>query len=99
MYKMLLDERATLTVDRAAFIIGEYPPILITTEEELKMSKLGFQHGGEPEKRYAHVPISGFSLKSDGTAHKPPKKKKSSPKLKDKPKDDSPKQADDTAKP
>jgi hypothetical protein len=70
MYKMMLDERDTLTVERAAVIIGEYPPILITVEEELKMSKLGFQHGGEPEKRYAHVPISGFSLRSEGSAHK-----------------------------
>jgi hypothetical protein len=78
MYKMLLDERASLTVDRAAIIIGEYPPILITMEEELKMSKLGFKHGGEPEKRYAHVPISGFGLKSDGTAHKSGARKKPS---------------------
>jgi hypothetical protein len=75
MYKMFLDERATLTVDRAAIIISEYPPILITTEEELEMSKLGFQHCGEPEKRYAHVPIAGFSLRTDGTAHKDSKKK------------------------
>jgi hypothetical protein len=70
MYKMMLDERDTLTVERAAVIIGEYPPILITVEEELKMAKLGFQHGGEPEKRYAHVPISGFGLRSEGSAHK-----------------------------
>ena len=70
MYKMMLDERDTLTVERAAVIIGEYPPILITVEEELKMSKLGFQHGGVPEERYAHVPLSGFSLRSDGSAHK-----------------------------
>jgi hypothetical protein len=58
--------RATLTPDRAAFIIGEYPPVLVTIEEELRMSKLGFAHGGEPEQRYAEIPISGFSLRSDG---------------------------------
>jgi hypothetical protein len=65
MYRMLWDERATLTPDRAAFIIGEYPPVLITIEEDLRMSKLGFAHGGEPEQRYAEIPISGFSLRSD----------------------------------
>jgi hypothetical protein len=70
MYKMMLDERDTLTVERAAVIIGEYPPILITMEEEQKMSKRGFQHGGEPVDRYAHVSISGFGLRSEGTAHK-----------------------------
>ena len=68
MYRMLLDERATLTLDRAAFIIGEYPPVLVTTAEELEMAKRGFQHDGAPEQRYSHIPISGFSLRSDGTA-------------------------------
>jgi hypothetical protein len=34
-------------------------------EEELRMSKLGFQHGGIPEHRYAHIPIAGFTLRSD----------------------------------
>ncbi len=65
MYQMLLDERQSLTLERAAFIIGEYPPVLITMEEELRMAKLGFKHGGEPEQRYAEIPISGFSLRSD----------------------------------
>jgi hypothetical protein len=65
MYRMLLDERATLTLDRAAFIIGEYPPVLVTMEEELRMTKLGFKHDGAPEQRYAEIPISGFKLRSD----------------------------------
>jgi hypothetical protein len=65
MYQMLLDERATLTLERAAFIIGEYPPVLVTTEEELRMAKLGFKGDGAPEQRYAEIPISGFSLRSD----------------------------------
>src|SRR6202163_19421 len=65
MYQMLLDERATLTLERAAFIIGEYPPVLVTMEEELRMTKLGFKHDGEPEQRYAEIPISGVSLRSD----------------------------------
>jgi hypothetical protein len=65
MYQMFLDERETLTLERAAFIIGEYPPVLVTMEEELRMTKLGFKHGGEPEQRYAEIPISGFSLRSD----------------------------------
>ncbi|MGZ3294866.1 MAG: hypothetical protein ACXU9D_16535 [Xanthobacteraceae bacterium] len=65
MYQMFLDERVTLTLERAAFIIGEYPPVLVTIEEELLMTKLGFKHGGAPEQRYAEIPISGFSLRSD----------------------------------
>jgi hypothetical protein len=70
MYQMLLDERETLTLERAAAIIGEYPPVLTTQEEELRMTKRGFKHGGEPEKRYAHIPISGFSLRSEVAPHK-----------------------------
>jgi hypothetical protein len=68
MYKMLLDERATLTLERAAFIIGEYPPVLVTLAEEVRQTKLGFKHGGEPEQRYREIPISGFSLRSDAAA-------------------------------
>lgn len=65
MYQMLLDERDTLTLERAALIIGEYPPILITTKEELRMTALGFKNEGTPEQRYAHIPISGFRLRSE----------------------------------
>ena len=68
MYKMLLGERATLTLERAAIIIGEYPPVLITVEEDRRMAKLGFQHDGVPEQRYAHVSISGFDLRSEVAA-------------------------------
>jgi hypothetical protein len=67
MYQMLLDEKETLTLERAAFIIGEYPPVLITLEEELPMAKRGFKSEGTPEQRYAEIPISGFSLRSDDT--------------------------------
>ena len=67
MYQMFLDERATLTLDRAAFIIGEYPPILISMEEDLRMAKLGFSVEGTPEQRYAGIRITGFDLRSDGT--------------------------------
>src|SRR5262249_54424575 len=70
MYRMMLDERATLTLERAAIIIGEYPPVLITVEEEMRMAKLGFMHDGVPEERYAHIPISGFSLCSEVAAAK-----------------------------
>jgi hypothetical protein len=67
MYRMLLDERATLTLERAAFIIGEYPPVLVTIEEDLRMAERGFRHDGLPHERYAEVPISGFSLRPDHT--------------------------------
>ena len=67
MYQMLLDERETLTLERAAFIIGEYPPVLITMEEELRMAKLRFKSKGTPEERYAHIPICGFNLRSEAS--------------------------------
>ncbi|HLX17074.1 MAG TPA: hypothetical protein VKS24_17960 [Bradyrhizobium sp.] len=68
MYQMLLDEKETLTLERAAVIIGEYPPILITKLEEYRMAELGFKIEGTPEQRYCEIPISGFSLRSDATA-------------------------------
>jgi len=68
MYRMLLDERATLTPDRAAFIISEYPPILTTKVEEERMAALGFSVESTPQERYREIPISGFELRSDGIA-------------------------------
>ena len=68
MYQMLSDEGETLTLERAAFIIGEYPPILITIDEERRMAELGFKIEDTPEQRYGEIPISGFKLRSDGTS-------------------------------
>jgi hypothetical protein len=66
MYQMMFEERKTLTPERAAYIIGEYPPILITLEEETEMAARGFKQAGKPHQRYAKIPITGFSLRSDG---------------------------------
>jgi hypothetical protein len=62
MYQMFLDERETLTLERAAFIVGEYPPVLITMEEELEMAARGFKTEGTPDQRYRKISISGFNL-------------------------------------
>ncbi|HLG81743.1 MAG TPA: hypothetical protein VKY22_12055 [Bradyrhizobium sp.] len=70
MYEIMLQERETLTLDRAASIIGDYPPILVTVQEELRMTERGFKHGGRPEQRYAHIPIKGFTLRSGGALQK-----------------------------
>lgn len=66
IYQMLLGECDTLTLERAAVIVGEYPPVLITTDEERHMASQGFKSDGAPEQRYAGISISGFSLLSDG---------------------------------
>jgi len=65
MYRMMLDERATLTLERATVIIGEYPPVLITKEEERRMAARGFQESGVPEERYQGIAMTGFSFRSD----------------------------------
>jgi hypothetical protein len=44
------------------------PLVLVTMQQELKMAKRGFKSEGTPEERYSHIPISSFSLGSDGTA-------------------------------
>ena len=43
MYQMMFEERKVITPERAAYIIGEYPPILITLEEEYEMAARGFK--------------------------------------------------------
>lgn len=72
MYEIMLEERAALTLDRAASIIGDYPPILVTVEEERRMTERGFKHGGRPEQRYAHIPLKGFTLRSERAVQKDP---------------------------
>jgi hypothetical protein len=66
MYQMLFEERKVLTLERAAFIIGEYPPILITLEEDFEITARGFQVEGRPHQRYAKIPITGFTLRAEG---------------------------------
>ena len=65
MYQMMFEERKTLTLERAAYIIGEYPPVLITLEEEVEMAACGFKTAGKPAQRYAKIPITGFSLRGE----------------------------------
>jgi hypothetical protein len=40
-------------------------PVLVTIEEDFRISKRGFCGGGAPEQRHAEIPFSGFSLRSD----------------------------------
>ena len=48
-------------------------PILITLEEEFEMAARGFKTAGKPHQRYAKIPITGFSLRSEaaGEAGRP----------------------------
>ena len=65
MYQMMFEERKVITPERAAYIIGEYPPILITLEEEYEMAARGFKVDGKPHQRYAKIPITGFTLRGE----------------------------------
>ncbi|MBR1172854.1 hypothetical protein JQ617_02710 [Bradyrhizobium sp. KB893862 SZCCT0404] len=64
IYEMLNAEGTSLTVDKAASIIGEYAPVLITREENGLMNKRGYKSKGDPEARYQHIQFSGFTLRS-----------------------------------
>ena len=64
VYDLLQAEGSSLTVDTAVSIIGEYAPVLITREENGLMNKKGFRSKGDPEVRYQHILLSGFTLRS-----------------------------------
>ena len=51
-----------MTLERAAVIIGEYRPVLITMEEELRMAKLGLKSGALPNSatRTFRFPVSAW---------------------------------------
>lgn len=71
MYGMLVDEHASLSLERAAEIIGKYPPVLILVREDEAMRERNpaFKFGGSPEDRYEAIPITGFSLRSEQYRH------------------------------
>jgi hypothetical protein len=64
IYGLLLDQGNDLTIEKAAEIISEYPPVILTREENKKINERGHKIEGAPEVRYAHVALSGFSLRS-----------------------------------
>ena len=66
MVNMLNQKGRDLTIEGAAEIIGEYPAMLITTNENKAMEDRGFKYTGLPEERYAHISFSGFTLRSAG---------------------------------
>jgi hypothetical protein len=63
-YRMMVERRAGLTFQEAAFIIAEYPPVIITTAENASMTKRGFKNTGEPERRYDGILLEGFTLRA-----------------------------------
>jgi hypothetical protein len=64
VYLLLQSQGPALTLEKAAEIIAEYPPVLITKEEDKMINANGHKTGGSPEERYLHIPLSGFSLRS-----------------------------------
>jgi hypothetical protein len=64
IYGMLQAEGRSLTVDKAASIVAEYAPMLITRKENDDMNKSGFRSKGDPEARYRNIQFSGFTLRS-----------------------------------
>jgi hypothetical protein len=62
-----------LKIEKAAEIIGEYPPMLITEDQDrgMRERKPSFKWTGVPEERYLEIPFTGFTLRSAGFAVSP----------------------------
>jgi hypothetical protein len=58
------NDGTAIGLDEAADIIAEYPPVLITKEENDEITKRGFKKSGAPEDRYKHIVISTFELRA-----------------------------------
>jgi hypothetical protein len=63
IYRMLRDRGSNLTIDEAAAIIGQYPPVLITTAENKVINDNGHRSAGSPEERYAHIDMGEVDLR------------------------------------
>ena len=64
VYQELLAHR-DICVRTALEIIGEYPPIIITKEQDDLLREAGFQSTGDPEVRYSQI-----ELNCDLTSHR-----------------------------
>lgn len=65
LYLKLVSLRNDLDLRRALEVIGEYPPVVITTAENQDINQRGFKKTGSPEERYTNIFINGFRLKSE----------------------------------
>jgi hypothetical protein len=63
-YRMMTGRKSALTFDEAAFIVAEYPPVIITTTENAKIDNRGFKKTGQPERRYEGISLDGFTLRA-----------------------------------
>ena len=52
-----------LSLETAAELIAQYPPVLITREENARINERGFRSSGIPEVRYDGIEISSFDLR------------------------------------
>jgi hypothetical protein len=63
-FNMLRNKGNPISFDEAAGIISEYPPVLITKEENERITDLGFKKSGAPETRYQEISITTFELRA-----------------------------------
>jgi hypothetical protein len=63
-FSLLRKEGASISIDDAAKIIAEYPPVLITKNENERINEKGYKKSGLPEERYKEIEISTFELRS-----------------------------------
>jgi hypothetical protein len=63
-FALMRNKAGALTVEEAAKIIAEYPPVLITKQENDLINQRGFKKSGEPEIRYKDIEISTFELRA-----------------------------------
>jgi hypothetical protein len=63
-FNMLRNNGNPISMDEAANVISEYPPVLITKEENQRINELGYKKTGEPEARYKEIEITTFELRA-----------------------------------
>ncbi len=64
IYRLMVERGECLTMEAAQAILAEYPPVVVTKEENAAILK-GMKKTGVPEQRYAHIPLT-FPLQSGG---------------------------------
>lgn len=64
VYEQLIEQRGSLDLRRASEIIGAFPAVLISRNENITINKMGFKQKGNPIDRYRHITLEGFTLET-----------------------------------
>lgn len=64
IYDQLIGQKDSLDLRKASEMIGAFPAVLISKDENKTINDMGFKQKGNPIDRYRHIALAGFTLET-----------------------------------